>query len=134
MLYNVSTFLPSAARLETTQWMQRRALTVTALAGASPRCGALGAPEGPLVVVVGDVDLLELALRLHCLHTLLLDVAVGRLPHVVVLHYVLQALPGQEVLRRHAEHNGIRWKAGSKDEGRKANIIIKRKRPRIPTL
>lgn len=43
--------------------------------------------------VVGNVNLLQLRLRLDRFHALLLHVAIGGLPHVVVFDDVLQRLP-----------------------------------------
>ena len=47
--------------------------------------------------VVGNIDLLQLLFTLHSLDSLLLDVAVRGLPHVIILHEVLDRLPGEEV-------------------------------------
>ena len=52
---------------------------------------------GGLVAVCWHEDLLQLGLGLDGLHPLLLDVAVGRLPHEEVLDNVLHGFPGQKV-------------------------------------
>lgn len=49
-------------------------------------------------VLVRYVNLFELGFGLDGLDPLLLDVAVGCLPHVVVLDYILERLPGQEIV------------------------------------
>lgn len=51
-----------------------------------------------IYILVGYVDLFELGFGLDSLDSLLLDVAVGRLPHVVVLDYIFERLPGQEIV------------------------------------
>ena len=55
-------------------------------------------PPGRLVGVGWYEDLLQLALGLHGLDPLLLDVSVGGLPHEEVLDDVPHRLPGKKVV------------------------------------